>query len=97
MEENPIQEVTNNKVRELLIVLRNNGLLIKSHPINIDLINVYSHKKMKNVVGDLRLNSVKGSFRLEDINGTWKSFRKIGFAIEDETFVDSILQYIEKN
>lgn len=96
LEDDQIQEVANSKVRQLLIDLSNNGFFIKSHPKNVEKINVYSHKKMKNVVGDLRVSSVKGSFRLEDNNSKWKSFRKFGFVIDDETFVDSILKYIEE-
>lgn len=88
---------TNNlKIQELLQVLNREGYLLKTHEADSDLVNVFCFVKRKNVIGDIRIRSKDGSFRLEDKEtGKWFSYKKFGFSINDDHFINYILNFIK--
>lgn len=91
-----ISQVENIKVKLLLNELKNRGLQLKYHLKNSELINVYSSSKRMNVIGDIRIRSYQGSFRLQDkTDGKWKSFREFGFDINEDRFINDIINHID--
>ncbi|WHY88210.1 hypothetical protein QNH39_10365 [Neobacillus novalis] len=88
----------NQQIQKLIEILNVTGYSVNPHPANPEWINVYCPIKRRNVIKEISTQSKKGSFQLRNPKGTrWLSFRTLGIKIENNDFVNKVLEHIKKS